>query len=179
MINNIPYTKAYIKNNYIKNTLGLTECYIVAVTTMLNRPHLFTVHTIDGALYSRLPIQAFVHKDISNLYREFDCYSGKLNLDEYGTISSNSQVIQLNYLKDYEVNILTYNMSGRYLFSIEPTEGAFSEDPEQSKLLHFIKLDNGQFGIFPNNKLKFMDNYFTKESQDIYNRTTNYYTINE
>lgn len=171
MISNTPYIKALVKNEIIKGTSGATECYIIAVTTLLNRPHLFTVHTIDGAIYSRLPVWALKHTRSSRVFFQTP------TLDEYGTISDRCQIVQLDYLKDYEAQLFGKDIRGRYLFSIEPCGGAFSEDPEQSKLLHFLELDCGYFGIFPNNKLKFMDNYFTKPSGDAYIRNTKYFTL--
>lgn len=178
MINNTPYIKALVKNEIIKGKSGFTECYIIAVTTLLNRPHLFTVHTIDGAIYSRLPVWALKHENFDS---DTPGESGKSSLnwlDEYGTITDRCQVIQINYLKDYHATLIGNRpYIGRYLFSIEPCGGAFSEDPEQSKLLHFLELDCGYFGIFPNNRLKFMDNYFTKPSDDAYIRNTKYFTL--
>lgn len=173
MINNTPYIKALVKNEFIKGKSGTTECYIIALSTLPNRPHLFTIHTVDGAIYHRLPVYSFLHKNT-----DVFVHLGNLNLlDEYGVISEHSQVIQLNYLKDYEANVLGFGLKGRYLFSIEPVSGQFAEDPEQSKLQHFLELDNGYFGIFPNNRLKFMDNYFTKPSTDAYIRNDKYFTL--
>jgi hypothetical protein len=175
MLNNIPYVRAKVCNKYIKGKEGTTDCYIIAVSTLLNRPHLFTIHTIDGAVYARLPISAFRHdnidliKDLTGVYNSI--------LDEYGVISEKSQVIKIDYLKDYEPYVIDLKTTGRYIFSIEPVEGAFAEDPEQSKLIHFIELKNGYFGLFPNNKLRFTDNYFTEPSGDSYVRNTKYFTI--
>jgi hypothetical protein len=177
MINNTPYIKAEVSNAIIKGTSGFTECYIIAVTTLLNRPHLFTVHTVDGAIYSRLPIWALRHDNKSPLVPGMPEYTDLHILDDFGTICENVQLTQLTYLKDYEADVIGEDWVGRYLFSIEPCHGAFSEDPEQSKLLHFLELDCGFFGIFPNNKLKFMDNYFTKPSTDAYIRNTKYFTL--
>lgn len=177
MINNTPYIKALVKNEIIKGKSGTTECYIIAVTTLLNRPHLFTVHTVDGAIYSRLPVWALRHDRGNPISGGIPEYTDLRFLDEYGTISNDCQVVQISYLKDYEIQQIGDNLTGRYLFSIEPCGGAFSEDPEQSKLLHFLELDCGFFGIFPNNRLKFMDNYFTKPSTDAYIRNTKYFTL--
>ena len=173
MINNTPYIKALVKNEFIKGKSGTTECYIIALTTLPNRPHLFTIHTVDGAIYHRLPVCSFLHKNVDNFVQ----LEGLHLLDEYGVIAEECQVVVLNYLKDYSVNLLGGPYFGRYLFSIEPIAGQFAEDPEQSKLQHFLELDNGYFGIFPNNRLKFMDNYFTKPSTDAYIRNDKYFTL--
>lgn len=175
MINNIPYVKAKVCNKYIKGKEGTTDCYIIAVSTLLNRPHLFTIHTVDGAVYARLPVKAFRHDNI-NLEKDLTGFEHSI-LDQYGVISEKSQVLKLDYLKDYEPYVIDLNIKGRYLFSIEPVEGAFAEDPEQSKLIHFIELENGYFGLFPNNKLKFTDNYFTEPNSDVYLRNSTYFKV--
>jgi hypothetical protein len=175
MINNIPYVKAKVCNKYIKGKEGTTDCYIIAVSTLLNRPHLFTIHTVDGAVYARLPIKAFRHDNI-NIVKDLTEFDDRI-LDQYGVISEKSQVLKIDYLKDYEPYVIDLEITGRYIFSIEPVEGSFAEDPEQSKLIHFIELENGYFGLFPNNKLKFTDNYFTEPGSDIYLRNSEYFTV--
>jgi len=179
MINNTPYIKVKVNNRAIKGKDGYTDAYIIAITTLPNRPHLFTVHTVDGAVYSRLPVWAFKHfQHKLNPSAERILFKTRKKLDEYGVISEQCQIIQLEYLKDYEAEILTLSgTKARYIFSIEPVKGQFAEDPEQSKLLHFLELETGHYGIFPNNHLKFLDNYFTEPSSDAYIRTTEYYTL--
>lgn len=170
MLNNTPYVKAKVSNSFIKGSVpGETECYIIGLSTLPNRPHLFTIHTIDGAVYSRLPVWAFRHGEVNSF--------ASRNQDEYGVISEKSQVVIIDYLKDYEPEVIGLGISGRYLFSIEPISGQFAEDPEQSKLIHFLQLENGYFGLFPNNKLKFLDNYFTESGVDKYVRNSTYFKL--
>ena len=63
MLINTPYIKCYVDNNFIKSKEGRTEGYIFAITAIINRPHLFHIHTVDGAIYSRLPIWALYSQD--------------------------------------------------------------------------------------------------------------------
>jgi hypothetical protein len=170
---NIPYVKAFINPSY----LGLTsspdwhECYIFAVTTLHNRPILWTVHLSTGAVFSRLPTQA-----ISPVKTPKTIPTSKI-CDIWGSISEKSQVIRFDYLKDYEVVDLKTKIIGRYLFSIDFLDGAFAEDPEQHKVLHMV--DFGDFfGLRANNMILFKDEHFVDEDQTIqYKRTSRYYII--
>ncbi len=179
MILDIPFTKVFVDDHYIKGTQlleGFTEAYAFAVTCIFNRPHLFTVHTIDGAIYSRLPIWSLYSRPVTP-FETID----KTILEPFGVIGDKSQVITHKYLKDYKVSLIANpDLVGRYQWSIEPTNGGFSEDPEQSKELHFIKMDIGSFALLPNNHLKFIDqhfaNIFTNTKQ--YVRNSRYYIAN-
>lgn len=177
LVLNIPYIKAWVKNSFIKTAPeGYTECYIHSLTALKNRPHLLNIHTVDGAVYSRLPIQAFFHKPPT----EEASLLAPESLEPWGVIGDETQVIQLRYLKDYFPRVLGIDTFGRYLFSVEALAGGFAEDPEQSKTLHMLALENGQFALLPNNSLLFRDRHFTEDPTEsqAYKRNTEYFHAN-
>lgn len=170
MILDIPLFKCFVKQDYITDDFddGFTEAYCFAVTILESRPLLFTVHTIDGAVYSRLPIWALVttkyHVQVTP--KQLDCW---------GAISSVGGVIEHKYLKDYKVKI--GEKTGKYAFTIDYFDGGFSQDPEQHKCSHVVFLDDGTIGAFPNNMILFLDDHFVEPTGLKYRRNKNYYTI--
>lgn len=158
MLLSLPFPiKAYVDNSYITTDPGITECYIVAVTCIRNRPHLFHCHLKGGALFSRLPVWAFSSKTAR-------CNSiTPQALEPWGVIGDKTQITVIDYFKDYWPYVGKLREWGRYLFSFEPLGGGFSEDPEQSKTLHLIALDTGAFAILPNNELLWEDKHFATE----------------
>lgn len=176
---NVPRFKAFINTKFLGNSnLNYIEGYIFAVTLIENRPLLWTVHTIDGAVWSRIPTWAikWEHKE-TMLNGEY------MDADIWGAISSNGHAIVYDYLKDYQVFITKDNsvFSGMYKFTIDYFDGGFAEDPEQHKTSNIIFLDNGQVVSVPNNFCLFKDKHFTTDedaplSVD-YKRRSIYYTL--
>lgn len=155
----IPRFKGLIISEFISTAKQeLIEAYIFSLTTIEARPLLFTIHTIDGALYSRIPIQAILHRLPTGTQFNADY------LDPWGAISSSSQAVSYNYLKDYHVISETLGR-GTYKFTIDYFNGGFSEDPEQHKTSNIIFLDNGQIAALPNNFTLFKDRHFTTPNQ--------------
>jgi len=173
----IPRFKCWVKKEFLTDfqERGFTEAYAFSVTLLENRPLLFTVHTVDGAVYSRLPIWALTHTDPSSSpLEDLKC------LDPWGAISSFGQAIEHKYLKDYYVEALIQNESlpARYLFTIDYCHGGFAQDPEQHKTSNILALDCGLFAILPNNMCLFLDRHFTNGKQPSgYKRNKEYFTL--
>lgn len=172
MILNTPYIKCLVKNNYLGLGKGFTNAYIHSMTLLPNRPHFFNVHLESGALYWRLPIQALNHFDWGRDMA--DCA-----LEPWGVIAKESQIIEIAYLKDYQPKYPRGGVTGQYLFTIEPLQGGFAQIQDQSKALHFLALENGQFALLPNNYLEFRDAHFTNDKKmPRYKRSEAYYRAN-
>lgn len=173
MILDIPRFKCFIDCNYLTggDLDGIEEAYCFAVTLIENRPILWTIHTINGAVYSRIPTWAIYLCDdklIENLPKD---------LDPWGAISSDGQIIKHQYLKDYEVHF--QNKTGRYLFTIDYFDGGFSEDPEQHKTTNVIHGVDDRLYCLPNNQCVFNDRHFTTSIKNVkhYRRNEIYYTL--
>lgn len=165
---NISPLKVYVDPQYCCGGIQATriEAYLFAVTLLLNRPLLFTVHTIHGAVYSRLPIEALSWKEKpqDNSY------------DKWGAIAGSGEFVQHPYLKDYRVKI--GKEQGYYFGTIDYNEGGFAQDPEQHKTSNLILMEKGGIWIVPNNECLFVDEHFTKEikEKDLpYKRNKKYY----
>lgn len=181
----IPRFKCWVWREFLTDgrESGLTEAYAFAVTLLESRPLFFTVHTIDGAVYSRLPIWALRHKEIdlaTDAERTFEEHDLTI-LDPWGAISSHAQVIAHQYLKDYWIvaKVGASKINGRYLFTIDYSHGGFAQDPEQHKTSNIIALKSGHFAALPNNMCLFLDRHFT-EGADFpkgYRRNRTYYLL--
>lgn len=180
MILDIPRFKCYTKSEYLSDNQvagKYIEAYAFAVTLIESRTILWTVHTIDGAVYSRLPTKAIFHQ-IPEKEENF-------KHDIFGAISSDAQVVEHQYLKDYMVEVLQEDgtqLRGVYKFTIDYFTGGFAQDPEQHKTSNIIFMDNGHIFIGPNNMLLFKDTHFTKESgkEDLlYRRNSTYYYMED
>jgi hypothetical protein len=174
MILDIPRFKCYIRNEFITDgkQTGFTEAYCFAVTCIESRPLLFTIHTEDGAVYSRLPLWAILLTDKpTRIPNE--------SHDIWGAISSDAGIIEHRYLKDYTVHVQNYDESGRYLFTIDYFTGGHAQDPEQHKTSNIIALNSGTLIAVPNNYCKFIDRHFTNESECsiIYKRQSKYWRL--
>lgn len=165
---NIPYQRAWVRNEYILGEKGLTPCYIFGVKSILNKPMLFHCQLNNGALYWSLPISAFVHKEKFQLLgtTEKQILS---NLQYWDCQSSSVAVTVFSYLQGYTVDYRARNMKwyrGKYLFTIDnyfddnnslPLGYASDSD---SKCTHFIELDNGNYALSPNTYLRFLNSNF-------------------
>lgn len=178
MILDIPRFKCFIDVKYLTDgkSSGFVEGYCFSVTLLESRPLLFTVHTIHGAVYSRIPIQAIYHQIPENTLNLLE----SKKLDPWGAISSEGQAICHQYLKDYETLYLKEDIKGVYKFTIDYFNGGFAQDPEQHKTSNVLFLDNGQIAAIPNNFCLFLDGHFTTSVVDLpYKRNTQYYYIGD
>jgi hypothetical protein len=164
-----PYLKAWIAPDYI-GTQEPVECYVFMVTALNNRPLLFTVHTEHGAVYSRLPVDALTPRPGTRPVSEV------VEGQPWSTVGTDIECFQVPYLKDYTVKDLNTGELGTYCFSIDAVGGAFSEDPEQHKLMHLCSFElTNTFRILPNNMLGFIDEHFATKPPVRYARNTRYW----
>lgn len=139
-----------------------TNGFIFGCKSMINRPLLFHFQSDFGAVFWNLPISAFCHRE------DYDI----LNTDEQIRLSLlETWDCQSNYIATTSFKFLQYKRvdvicrdktwrSGCYLFTIDDYEDepniinvGYSND-QDSKCFQFIKLDDGNFCIQPNNLLR-------------------------
>jgi hypothetical protein len=117
-----------------------------------------------GALYDKLPISAYVWKEVLvdplnhlplDHLQIWDCLSYDMAVIE----KSNLRGLKVKFFgKDKQFHF------GNYLFTIDfaspdanRIDTSFSEGVEEHKSYNFIKLDNGQFACQPNNRCLWYD----------------------
>lgn len=181
MILDLPATKVFIYSQFLqaKHRERFTEAYLVAVTTIPGRPLLFTVHTVDGAVYSRLPIHSFQTKETKQALSLYDLS----DLQPWSCLEGPAFFIQHSYLKGYTVHakVKGNTLIAEYFGTIDYFGGGLASDPEQHKTHNLIMLDNGQMAALPNNHCLFVDKHFVKKpySWPKYRRQTENWKIDE
>lgn len=113
-----------------------------------------------GAMF-RLPLEALCSKPCDRpaptVIAPWDCLS-----DEFSV-----ETIEL--IHEMRAYVLPGRLSGRYMFTIHQARSDFTDDPEQSKQMHVIQMDDGWFAAVPNSRLLIEDLAFfeaTKERPD-------------
>lgn len=162
---NIPYIEAFVRDSYLfndENNKELTPCYIFGVKTIINRPLLFHCQLQNGVVWWSLPLSAFVWKEDFDILA--DSEEERLSLLQYWDCQSNDvSVTVFTYLQNYIVDVFNRNKDwyrGKYLFTIDDYYSDNNSLPSgyaidsNTKCYHIIKLDNGNFGAYPNNYLR-------------------------
>lgn len=162
---NIPYIEAFVRDSYLfndENNKELTPCYIFGVKTIINRPLLFHCQLQNGVVWWSLPLSAFVWKKDFDILA--DSEEERLSLLQYWDCQSNDvSVTVFTYLQNYIVDVFNRNKDwyrGKYLFTIDDYYSDNNSLPSgyaidsNTKCYHIIKLDNGNFGAYPNNYLR-------------------------
>jgi len=128
----------------------------------------------DEGLWFRMPIHAFCHKipapleTLTNLVL-WDCFSSHIAVTQFDFLA-NKRMRYIDREKKWS--------EGTYMFTLDwsqedknITDLGFSEVPGQHKCGHVIKLDNGNFAIQPNNRVRaFEPSFVTKPGQNIIER---------
>ncbi len=165
---NIRPLKCFLKKEYLYNLEAhhgeLEECHLFAVSSIKGRALGFHAFLSTGAVFYRLPLSAFVWKKDA-LPVELDL------LQTWDQLGYHIAVIEYDFLK--ELNGKVYLKNGtwekcEYLFTVDfchPDPGylntTFVESPSDHKCQHLVKLNNGHYGAFPNNKIIWEEIAFT------------------
>jgi hypothetical protein len=133
------------------------------VASIEKRVPLFEAFLENGVNWTRRPINAFCwRKDAEKLplseYMYWDCFSSYVDVQVRARMSG---------LKADLISISGVKRQGIYQFTIDWSfenrsmlDTNFSETPEH-KCGHVFKMDNGNYFIYPNNRIIWMDNAWT------------------
>ena len=151
---NIPHFYAMCSG--IDNDNNIYDCVVHAVRSRSDKVLTFHVHLESGAHYSLLPINKLFHrKDRVNepvdRLQMWDCFS------------NDPEVVVFEYFKFKKVYVLPLKIWGEYLMTFDCENNSFSDYPPEFKQGHLIKLDNGCYGLYPNNMLLFHHKTYTGE----------------
>lgn len=157
---NIRPIKCWLKREYLYNLeahIGeYEECHLFGVSSIKGRALGFHAFLSTGAVFYRLPISAFVWKQ-NCLELPIDC------LQTWDQLGYHIAVIEYDFLKELNGKVLLKTGTWEkceYMFTIDfchPDPGylntTFVEAPDDHKCQHIVKLENGQYGAYPNNKI--------------------------
>lgn len=170
---NIPLIPVKVRKEYLRNFEDsqneFVEGYLFGVYAQRNQALLFHVFLETGAVYYRLPIDAFC-----DTYNSVKIPLKTSDLQLWDCLSNQIEVIQWSFLKDQtgEVNLGKVGKTkGRYLFTIEFLQNDTSEldlgfinVPGEYKCAHILSLENGYFCAMPNNRIVWQDQAFVKKN---------------
>ena len=138
----------------------LFHAMIFGVASLPGQVPLFHFALEDGGIWWRMPISAFCHrKDAPDLA-----------LDElvlWDSFSYSVSVIRFDFLINKRMEYISRSQAkrfGTYLFTLDwadPQGTGIAEQPGHHKCGHVIELDDGNYAIQPNNRLKVFDPSFT------------------
>lgn len=144
------YGKYEVPDTIEKNDLVKAE--IIGISSYLNQPLTFHLLIDKAYLYSDLPIFSLFHKDNLQSLKLKDYICPGYDIDSFCL-----EALVNKNIACFDPGIKTW-IHGVYLRSID-----FYKDNE---LLHLVKINNGQFGIFPNHKI----NWSGKEEFEKYEK---------
>jgi hypothetical protein len=167
---NIPYQRCLVRNEYLFNfeKTGTTPCYLFGIKSTLNHPMRFHCQIDNGALFWSLPISAFVWK---TPFEKMGSTEQKRlsNLQWWDCQSNDIAITCFSFLEGYKADYRSRNKrwhKGTYLFSIDnyfadlnQAPLGYAADPD-SKIYHFLQLDNGNYCLSPNNYLRWHNKNF-------------------
>jgi hypothetical protein len=130
------------------------ECVVHAIRSRAGRILTFHVHMPRGAHYSLLPLTKLIWKDDAP---EWDI----ADLQPWDCFSDHAEVICYDYLRGHRAYLIHKKVWGEYMFTVDWLDNSYSDYPPEFKQGHVVKLDNGLFGMYPNNFLLFEDKSYT------------------
>lgn len=157
---NIKPIKCLLKKEYLYNLERhqgeYEECHLFGISSIKGRALGFHAFLSTGAVFYRLPLSAFVwKKGAADVPLDY--------LQTWDQLGYHISVIEYDFLK--ELNGKVFMKNGKwekceYMFTVDfchPDSSylntTFVESPEDHKCQHIVKLANGYFGAYPNNKI--------------------------
>lgn len=165
---NVPTITCYIRNEYLYNHKQghgeYTLCDLHSVASVERRVPLFEAFLENGVNWTRRPITAFCWKQdapVRPLHEHvyWDCFSSYVDVQVRA---------RLNRLRAKLVTPSGEQREGIYLFTLDWSfenksmlDTNFSETPEH-KCGHLFQMDEGNYYIYPNNRIIWHDNAWVK-----------------
>ena len=120
-----------------------------------------TVMLESGAVYRNLPPHALMWDKALGTWslqqaQLWDCYSHQFSIHAYTYLSGLGAVAEVG----------GDEIPCSYLFTVIPYGDGFTEAPEQDKEFMFLRTKCGHLTIQPTNRIRFVDNSFTSESNE-------------
>jgi hypothetical protein len=151
--------------NHEKGHGEFTKADVHSVASIQSKTPLFEALLENGVNWTRRPIHAFCWKEDAEFlplseYIYWDCFS------PYIAVNSRERLFGL---RADLISITGVVRQGIYLFTLDwshenrnNVDLGFSETPEH-KCGHVFKMDNGNYFIYPNNRIVWMDRAFTED----------------
>lgn len=130
-----------------------SDCIVHSARSRSGKIITFHVLLESGAHYSLLPLHLLWWKKGKRFKPQDIC--------PWDCFSDDMEAIAYDHFKFKKVYVISLKIWGEYIMSFDWNRNGFSDFTEEYKQGHLIKLDNGQYGMFPNNYLLWEDKTFT------------------
>ena len=189
LICNLPSVEVYVRKEYLRDHEDGHGEFVkgvwVSAKSIPGRAFYFESFLPEyGALYDKLPISAFVSKPVVPT-PDMDLYNLQFwNCMDYGVVAITKQFIGS---MDYEILTRDHGiMHGSYICTLDNYHAdsnnidySTSEQPAEHKSFNLLELDNGQFCLYPNNRMRVYDNSLTPKEPKMpdFKVRTEYYQV--
>ena len=167
LVINLPAIKVWVRKEYLRDLKDgygeFVEGVWVSVKSLPGRAFYFETYLPEyGALFDKLPISAFV-SDPELPKPDLDLP----NLQFWNCMDYGVRCVEKQFIGSMDFEILTRNhdvQKGQYLFTLDNyhpdtdiTNTNVSEVPDEHKSHNCIELENGQYALYPNNRMRVYD----------------------
>jgi hypothetical protein len=191
LLTNVPAIDVWVRKEYLTDFQSGHGEFVkgiwISVKSIPGRAFYFETYLPDyGAMYDKLPISAFVSSpktptpDLALPDLQF------WNAMDYGIVAIEKQFIGS---MDFEIYSRTGSkMMGSYIFTLDNYHAdsnivntSVSEKPHEHKSHNVIELENGQYAIYPNNRMRIYDLSLTPQQplKPDFKVSTHYYQVEQ
>ena len=173
LICNLPAKTVWVRKEYLRDHQDghgeFVEGVWVSAKSIPGRAFYFETYLpAYGAMYDKLPISAFVQSPHTPDIDMDLCNLQFWNCMDYGVMAINK-----GFIAEMDVELRTRDhdlQKGSYLFTldnyhanIDVIDNGVSEVPQEHKSHNCVALDNGQYALYPNNRMRLYDLSITPE----------------
>ena len=180
LITNLPSVEVWVRKEYLTDHQSGHGEFVkgvwVSAKSIPGRAFYFETYLPEyAAMYDKLPISAFLSRpelpdpDMNLPNLQF------WNCMDYGVVS-----IDKKFTRDYGTQKGTYVCTiDNYHHDPDYVDWATSENPAEHKSHNLIELNNGQYALYPNNRLRIFDNSLTPMEPKMpdFKVSTQYYQV--
>jgi hypothetical protein len=173
LICNLPAEKVWVRREYLRDLQDghgeFVEGVWITAKSIAGRAFYFETYLPEyGAMFDKLPISAFLSKPVTP---ELDM--NLPNLQFWNCMDYNVTAIYKQFIGSMDFEVLTRDfgiVKGTYVCTLDNYHNqpdvidySTSEIPEEHKSFNLLQLDNGQYCLYPNNRMRIYDNSLTPE----------------
>lgn len=161
MHSQLPYhLYVWVDNKYLGEEVsgGLTKGILHGIFCKNGQLMLTHVQLQTGAHWSGLPLHALYHKEVKQELQK---------IQPWGCMGTEITTTLFPYLEGLKGKTIKENLSFRHTGIIIDWNDGYSRYPQEHKPLSLIALEQGNFGLLPNNYFKIYDKHFTDDLEEI------------
>ena len=174
LVVNLPSIDVWVRKEYLRDGEDGHGEFVkgvwVTAKSIPGRAFYFETYLPDyGALYDKLPISAFTVEPQTPT-PDMDLYNLQFwNCMDYGVVAVSKQFIgsmdfEVVYKRSwYCKRILCYALLIIITKDIDAIDYSTSEKPAEHKSFNLLELENNQFCLYPNNRMRVYDNSLTPD----------------